>query len=238
MNLTKYKLPTCAPLEQIHVDLEKLISFYQNSQDQFKDVVTSNQALCGIHHELTKSVYDNFKQISLTVLNPTHSTSNTIQVTDCENLEPALQKKEFKSFHERYRARKSMSTNRTALNEHMYDYPTELLTGSYIEEFCKQFKSPATRTRLVRLDPNSTVPPHIDYDPTYAVRIIVPIISDDECINIFWKKNEVFSYNLKPGKAYFLNTGLRHAVVNFSKSARTTLMLSLNGQKDIEHLEL
>jgi hypothetical protein len=99
-----------------------------------------------------------------------------------------------------------------------------------------KFRGKTTRVRLVKLDSGSSVAPHIDYDPSYAVRIIIPIIASPECINITWAKNEVHSTFFEPGKAYFLNTGYKHAVVNMSKHARYTFMISVTGTADIDHL--
>ncbi len=57
-----------------------------------------------------------------------------------------------------------------------------------------------------------------------------------ECVNIFWAKNQVHSIAFEPGKAYFLNTGYKHAVMNFNKHDRYTFMISIDGTEDINHL--
>jgi quercetin dioxygenase-like cupin family protein len=94
------------------------------------------------------------------------------------------------------------------------------------------------RVRLTKLDPGKEISWHIDYDPTYAVRIIVPIYTNDKVRNLFRVKTEEIDVNLEAGKAYFLNTGFAHAVFNKSNEPRIALMFSLDGQRDIDHLAL
>lgn len=236
--LTKYKLPRFSELKQIQVDSKKLLDFYESAKNQFSDVMTSNQALCGIHHQLTEKVYENFEQISLTKISEDLKDQATAAMNhSCENIESEITGVDSVSKSQRIRTRKALATSNSLLNEHNYSVPTELMKSSYVQDIVSQFKGRVTRVRLVRLKSNSTVPPHIDYDPTYAVRVIIPIIADEKCVNMFWSKNEMVSTCFKPGRAYFLNTGIRHAVVNFSEIDRVTLMLSIDGQQDVIHLE-
>jgi len=66
---TKYKLPTHGELTHINIDLEKLQAATDKLASEYVDVKTANKMLCDNHMALSKSVYDNFKQINLTELN-------------------------------------------------------------------------------------------------------------------------------------------------------------------------
>lgn len=235
--LTKHQLPPYAVLPHVHVDVERLRAFLGGVQDRFADVIQANQGLCGIHHRLVESVYDCFSQISLTTLPPTLAEQGRrASETECREIEGMVAGGEAGSLAARVRRRKRLAGEASVLNEHSYDFRTELLRGSYVEELLGQFRARATRVRLVKLAANSSVPPHIDYDPSYAVRVIVPLVADDFCVNSFWVKNELHATVFRPGRAYFLNTGYRHAVMNHSSRDRVTLMLSLQGQDDLREL--
>ena len=81
------------------------------------------------------------------------------------------------------------------MNESTYTAKTKIY-DKYAEIFDSIFskiKGVSTRARLVKLSSGSNVTPHIDYDPSYAVRIIIPIIADNECLNVFWVKNIIYN---------------------------------------------
>ena len=187
----------------VKIDLEKLKSETDKLAKKFVDVRTANPMLCMNHEELVKDVYDNFEQINLTT--PSEILPHTTNI------------------RERLRRRE----------EHLYNVPTEDYTGSYFEEIIKQFKSPASRIRITKLEAGKTIPFHVDYDVDYAVRVIVPIYTSEKCINKFMVKGECEEYNLKEGVPYFLNIGFKHSVENNNDSPRIALMFSLDGQDDL-----
>ncbi len=65
----KHQLPTYSIIDHLSLD-EELLMELQNCvselNSEFKSVLEVNKGLCGVHHDLLKSVYDNFFQISLT----------------------------------------------------------------------------------------------------------------------------------------------------------------------------
>ena len=182
---TKYKLPTHGELTHIKIDLEKLQAATDKLASEYVDVKTANKMLCDNHMALSKSVYDNFKQINLTELNG-----------------------------------------------------EDKLLGSYFEEICNQFECDKMRVRITKLDPHTDVPMHIDYDPTYATRVIVPVYSNPSVKNRFKVRGEEVETYLEPGKAYFFNTGFAHGVFNESDETRIAFMFSLDGQNDIKNIKL
>lgn len=190
----------------INIDLEKLQQECLKFSSKFVDVKTANPALCMNHEELVKSVYDNFEQINLT------EASEILPHT--ANVKERLRRRE----------------------EHLYNVPTKEYIGSYFKEIVDQCIAPASRVRITKLAAGKEIPFHVDYDTTYAVRCICPIFTDSLVVNQ-WKRNDVIEeYVLEEGKAYFLNIGYPHSVINKSNNPRIALMFSLDGQADIANL--
>lgn len=190
----------------LDIDLIKLQESTDLLAEKFVDVRSANPMLCDNHMELVKQVYDNFEQINLT------TPSEILPYTA--------------SIKERLKRRE----------EHLYNIPTEDYTGSYFEEIITQLTATASRVRITKLAPGKTIPFHVDYDISYAVRCIVPIYGDRSVINLFRRGDKLEAYNLEEGSAYFLNIGYPHAVVNMSDKPRIALMFSLDGTDDLETL--
>jgi len=188
----------------LDIDLIKLQEETDQLASTFTDVRTANPMLCDNHMELVDQVYDNFEQINLT------TPSEILPYTA--------------SIKERLKRRE----------EHLYNIPTKDYTGSYFQEIITQLTTPASRVRITKLAPGKTIPFHVDYDISYAVRCIVPIYGDRNVINLFRRGDKLEAYNLKKGVAYFLNIGYPHAVINMSDKPRIALMFSLDGTNDLE----
>ena len=209
MKRTKYKLPTHGELKHINIDLDKLQAATDKLANAYVDVKTANKMLCDIHMALSKSVYDNFEQINLTELN-----GEELPYTD--NIKERLRRGE----------------------EKLYSKPNEKLIGSYFEEITNQFKCDKMRIRITKLDPGTDVPMHIDYDPTYATRVVIPVYTNPKVKNRFKVRGEEVETYLEAGKAYFFNTGFAHGVFNESDEPRIAFMFSLDGQDDISDIRL
>ena len=209
----KYQLPAFASLEHIEIDLPRLQRAADDLAYRYTDVCSANPKLCEYHADLVDSVYDNFDQINLTEHNGLQDIGDP---------------------HESMRTR--LRRNRTIKEEGFYNKPTPEYTGSYFEEIVNQFSHDAMRVRITRLKPGSQIPLHIDYDPTYATRIIVPIYTNAKVFNRFKVKNQVITGYLEAGHAWFLNTGFAHGVENCSDENRIALMFSLDGQADLSDI--
>lgn len=190
----------------LDIDLARLREATDTLAQKFVDVRTANPMLCDNHMELVADVYDNFEQINLT------------QPSEILPYEPSIKK--------RLRRRE----------EHLYNQPTEDYTGSVFEEIVTQLKAPASRVRITKLAPGKTIPFHVDYDVSYAVRCICPVYGGKNVINLFKRDGKLEAYNLEDGTANFLNIGYPHAVVNMSDQPRIALMFSLDGTDDIASL--
>jgi|TARA_B110000503_G_scaffold68729_1_gene107349 hypothetical protein len=190
----------------LNIDLTRLREEVDKLASRFVDVQTANPMLCMNHEELVKNVYDNFEQINLTT--PSEILPHTA------------------SIKERLKRRE----------EHLYNVPTADYIGSIFEEIVTQCKATASRIRITKLAPGKTIPFHVDYDVSYAVRCIVPIYGGSNVINLFKRDGKLEAYNLEDGTANFLNVGYPHAVVNMSNQPRIALMFSLDGTDDIASL--
>jgi hypothetical protein len=232
----KHLLPTYSILDHLNVEpelLSQLQTCVRELESEFKSALEVNKKLCGVHYELTSEVYKNFFQISLT-----DSALPNEEVT-IDELEMIA-----KDFHKDgkikgMRQKKLLSIDENSIhNEATFVHKTDTYKryATVFDKLLAKFKGVPTRIRLVKLEAGHSITPHIDYDPSYAVRIIIPVFAEPECVNLFWVKNKLESATLIPGKAYFLNTGYKHAVMNFSKYDRYTFMISINGIEDINHL--
>ena len=190
----------------LDIDLVRLRQATDTLAKKFVDVRTANPMLCDNHMELVADVYDNFEQINLT------------EPSEILPYEPSIKK--------RLRRRE----------EHLYNQPTEDYTDSVFEEIVTQLKAPASRVRITKLAPGKTIPFHVDYDVSYAVRCICPVYGGKNVINLFKRDGKLEAYNLEDGTANFLNIGYPHAVVNMSDQPRIALMFSLDGTDDITTL--
>ena len=205
----KYALPAFAELPHIDIDLDKLRAEADRFAHKYIDVESANPALCDNHKMLVSQVYDNFTQINLTELNG----EPPVHTTDI-----------------RERIRRG--------DEKLYNKETEDYKASYFKELINQFKNPKMRVRITKLDAGRDIPFHIDYDPTYAVRVIIPIYTNTQVLNKFRIKGDEVETHFEAGKAYFLNTGFAHGVYNMSDQPRIALMFSLDGQDDITDIQL
>ena len=94
------------------------------------------------------------------------------------------------------------------------------------------------RNRITKLDGNTDVPMHSEYDHTDATRVVIPVYTNEKVINRFKVKGEIVETHLEAGKAYFFNTGFAHGVFNESDAPRIAFLFSLDGQDDITDIRL
>ena len=223
--LKKYKLPYACKLSHIKFDLHKLREALIPFAEKFTDIYSVNKGLCFNHEQLVSSIKDHFFEVSLTTCS---SSSNDVKL---------ISKKEGLTRTQNYRLAISRRTDHPELDEHNWRVPTKLFQDSYFYKCVNQFKAPAIRVRLTTLNSGKTLVPHIDYNVDYAVRIVVPIYTNEKCLNKIWIKGKQVKFHIPAdGHPWFLNVGLRHAVENLGASNRIILMFSLAGTEDIQYL--
>lgn len=233
----KHLLPTHSILEHCSLDrvtLNKMIALCLDElNSDFKTTIEVNKQLCSVHNKLTHSSYDSFYQIALT---DSVSQNNSVTFEDLDNINMELNAG---SRTKNYRQKQKLSTVTDGpMNESSFTDKTEIYKrhAELFDSILDKLRGQSSRIRLVKLEAGSSITPHIDYDPSYSVRIIIPILAEKDCVNLFWVKNNIEAVSFEPGKAYFLNTGFKHAVVNYSDKDRYTFMITMKDTKDIDHL--
>jgi len=102
------------------------------------------------------------------------------------------------------------------------------------------FKSPYTRTRLVVKKPGAYILPHIDYDTSYSVRYFITLKTNPWSYVAIKRKGEdmpEIKHLPADGSAYFVNVGQLHSAWNFGKEDHVSLIVSVNGQDDLENVD-
>lgn len=241
MNLRKHYFPACAKLPHIKFDIDKLQEEVRRLNTEWVNVYQANRGLCATHEDLAADNYHHFDQINLTYFEP--SLNDILDLTDLKN-----ECKLIANSNElgetrvaKYRTKVNRLDNLPpAMNEHNWHHPLPIYQNSYIKTAIEQqFKSSPVRVRLSRIRAGKYLTPHIDYDTTYAIRIIVPIQGSSDVYNVCWPKNVKEEHNLvADGSAYFLNTGYKHSVEHRGTEDRIALMFSLPTQEDVQSIVL
>ena len=87
------------------------------------------------------------------------------------------------------------------------------------------------RIRLTKLLAGTCIPWHKDETPSEYSRLIIPVISDDECISGFKDSEDLHYTNLPADGSVFWTNGKKdHAVFNVSKNDRYAIVLTIKKQ--------
>lgn len=225
----RHIMPSYFCLKNYCFDIGKLQAEAISFSNKYKNVLESNRELCSNNHELVETVYDHYEQVSLTTYNGSAATKNKLTFEDCIDLGKTAGAEKILSKHQKYKLKISQRDDFPELDERNYSRPTEAYIGSYIQSCVEQFNSPILRVRLVKLKAGKMVDWHIDYDPTFATRIIVPLITNEGVINRTKRSGLIEEVHMPAtGHPWFINTGFSHSVTNNSKLDRVVLMFSLD----------
>lgn len=218
----KHEYPAIAQLP-IQPNLNLIRSFLEEHQDKWQDNYAAHEGLCVSNGKLADTSYGYVDHITLTAPNFLAEEAPTTNM--------------FENFSARNKIRKE--NIHPYMDEYNWSTPLDFYKDSYLHKHLNSlFKSPIIRVRISRSQPGFELPPHIDYNTTYAVRFIIPIKGNKGVINKFWYKGEEIEYEMEEGKAYFLNVGYKHAVYHNGNEPRYYLLGTLGGQEDIECLRL
>lgn len=130
---------------------------------------------------------------------------------------------------------KSSKNYNPILDERNYTTRKDICTG-YWNDILDTFKAPITRTRFAFLAPKHQIKPHIDYNTTYSIRVHIPIITnpDSYLCAYDYDGNIIKQHCPADGGVWFLNTGMKHWAENNGSEGRIHLIISLNGQDDLQ----
>lgn len=167
----------------------------------------------------------NYTEVNLST--PTYS-SNVISDQDA-----------IRESHMIYRL-KRLDKNRVEYSEHA-DETTHSIDDKFIVgELAKLFsffKGKVCRVRIANLKAGNKINPHVDYDPSYIFRYHVPLITNDQCL-FFVVVDDQYKYYKMPsdGDVYWINTGIKHGVINNSNEDRLHLLIDVTGDKEQENI--
>jgi hypothetical protein len=118
------------------------------------------------------------------------------------------------------------------IDERNYTKLPDGLRGTYIEELLGKFIALPVRARFVKLEPGQEVGKHIDYSPKYALKAHIPVKTNADSYMTF--AEDGIKCHLPIGEVSIVNTAIMHDAVNFGETERIHLIVSLDGQGDIE----
>ena len=188
--LKKRQLPACAPIPNIKFDIGMMKEELSRIGDKWQNIYDANPGITKLHDQgFLAQIYSTLHEIPLMSMSPENmKKAEEFEITDIGQ-----------SKIERVRNKSAKGDNLPpTANEMLWDYPLEDYTGSYIEKaITENFKAEVCRARIHLLEPGKDISPHIDYDPSYGVRVICPISGTEGTTNFFWYNGEKQSYNLK-----------------------------------------
>ena len=124
---------------------------------------------------------------------------------------------------------------KSRLDERHYNKIKDWVKGTYIEEVINSFKGETHRARVAIMEPGCLINPHIDYNTDYSVRYHIPLTTNKDCgFYVVGLDGEKVYQQMKPGEVWFLNQGLRHSAWNKGKTSRSHIIISVNGQEDLD----
>lgn len=99
-----------------------------------------------------------------------------------------------------------------------------LARAPYLREVLSAFHCPSQSVRLMRLDPNSRIKPHTDFDLSAELgtaRLHVPITTNPD---VDFRLNDR-TVTMEPGSTWYLRLFDEHSVTNRGQSARVHLVI-------------
>lgn len=105
----------------------------------------------------------------------------------------------------------------------------------YIKQLMAELKTVVGRSRLMRLAPSKTVPPHADTDYAWRhrVRIHIPIITDPK---VTFSAIDKVDINMQAGEVWIFDNWNEHAVFNDSEIRRIHLVIDTMGTPEFWEL--
>lgn len=105
-----------------------------------------------------------------------------------------------------------------------FDYINWVPGSEVIKDFLMEHFRAVYRSRISVMAPHHLIPWHIDADTSVVCRGQICIIAEENTFD-FETKDKVETLIMKPGKMYFINTGWKHQVKNYS-SERVVLIFA------------
>lgn len=122
-------------------------------------------------------------------------------------------------------------------DEKNYDIRNEYCKG-YLNEILDIIENNighVTRSRLAVLMPGEQIKPHMDINTDKAIRIHIPLLTNEQCVmGVRGKHAEYETHLPADGSIWFLNQGYTHWVKNNGSTPRVHFVAAVVGQNSIE----
>ena len=160
LKYNKRNYPAIAPID-VNLDYNLIEAFLWEHYDKWQDNNTSHKGLAVASNNIANDTYKHVQHFHL---------------TECK-------KEEELGDAEQYSTKDKLRRNIPfTMDEHNWDEPVSFYKGTTLQKHLNEaFQDKLIRVRFSRMFPNGFVPPHIDYNTTYAMRFIIPI-SGNNCL--------------------------------------------------------
>ena len=217
LKYNKRNYPAIAPID-VNLDYNLIEDFLWEHYDKWQDNNTSHKGLAVASNNIANDTYKHVQHFHLTECKKEEELGDAAQYSTKDKLRRIIP---------------------FTMDEHNWDEPVSFYKGTTLQKHLNEaFQDKLIRVRFSRMFPNGFVPPHIDYNTTYAMRFIIPISGNNGVENHFWYNGEHKVVEMEQKKCYFLNIGYKHAVYHKGQDIRHYLMGSIAGQRDFECIRL
>lgn len=226
LDYKKYSFPLLAEMP-VKPDMDIIKRFLERDDLVWEDPFTSQPGISMVNGEVAETTYETIDHLCLT-----GPLDNDDQVGI---LNPEQRRDLSNKYWKDVSAKDKIKGDAGYLmNEYNWKHPLPFYKGTELHNHLTNlFEAPIIRVRYSKMKPGAFIPPHIDYNTTYAVRFIIPIEGSEGVVDRFWCRGEEFDFEMENGKCYFLNIGFKHAVFHNGPKTRVYLIGSLGGQEDI-----
>ena len=214
--MLKYNKRHYPAISQIPIDLDYdlIEDFLWEHYDKWQDNITAHKGLAVASNNIANDTYNDVEHFHLTECKKTEKLNSSDSYSTKQKLSRRIP---------------------YSMDEHNWDEPVSFYAGTKLQHHLNSaFQDKLIRVRFSRMRPGGVVPPHIDYNTTYAMRFIIPISGNKGVENHFWYNGEHKVVEMEMKKCYFLNIGYKHAVYHKGNDLRHYLMGSIAGQRDFE----
>ena len=217
LKYNKRNYPAIAPID-VNLDYNLIEDFLWEHYDKWQDNNTSHKGLAVASNNIANDTYKHVQHFHLTECKKEEELGDAAQYSTKDKLRRNIP---------------------FTMDEHNWDEPVSFYKGTTLQKHLNEaFQDKLIRVRFSRMFPNGFVPPHIDYNTTYAMRFIIPISGNNGVEYHFWYNGEHKVVEMEEKKCYFLNIGYKHAVYHKGQGIRHYLMGSIAGQRDFECIRL
>lgn len=97
---------------------------------------------------------------------------------------------------------------------------------------------PYAKVTFSTLHAHSWWPSHYDFSADHALKLNIPIFTNDEAVSVSWNQREkkLHKVYMKEGECWWLQSAFKHTAFNWGKSERTFLLITFHVSEKIKDL--